>query len=76
MTSKTVRKLHRDIRYKEGWKEIISLWQSHSYTVPKVENATFLFQNIGEEQFVMRFVAENGNARCPNWELLNTGLMR
>lgn len=44
----TVRKLHRDIRYKG--KEIISMWLSHSNTVPEVENLTLLFQYIGEEQ--------------------------
>lgn len=28
------------------------MWQSHSNTVPDVQNVTLLFQYIGEEKFV------------------------
>jgi len=41
------------------------MWLFHSNTVPEVENLTLLFQYIGEEQFVVRFVTENGKLKSP-----------
>lgn len=52
------------------------MWLSHSNTVPEVENLTLLFQYIGEEQFVVRFVTENGKLKSPDRRLLNARLMR